>query len=322
MKLPKSVVIPDKAVFVPLGTRARLARAVLEPSAAPMYIARGSLISIQGSSDSNLVDNLKMKMSVQRPVSGVAGWNNILFDKLETTTPVSVILGKNKRNLSSLKLDGKFDYCLFNNTQIEGFQGTNLSISCVPQPKYISEALRSRYLKKEKVLGGLFEKKVEVLDKYTKTGLQPWKLYSKLSGRGDVLISTNSNVDLFAIELGPDEEVLIKRENLVAIKLNNELQDVVVKQGIKSEFSKAAQQQHEIAVSKPSQLSSYLQTLKTVFANIRGSLIRLVNEVSGDGYIKVIGPTQIVLKSGVSKDNLAKIKQLNQTPSIESVAKA
>lgn len=208
------------------------------PPSVPIYIRRGSLLSIYGIQEISSIDSVRSQLQFpnfwQRLIYGgyISG-----YQKLISTTPFSLLISSKSRTIMNggnssteklfvnLILDGTTDWAILDKSALQVYTGNSLSITMHKLPKFISKKL-SRSLKNN---NNSSNKKLE-------TGLFSWKKmgYTLLSGRGKIGLvgnGNNSGCSIYNINLNQDEEILINKNNLLAITVNGpyDLQNCIIK---------------------------------------------------------------------------------------------
>ncbi|KAI5950073.1 AIM24 [Candida theae] len=161
----KSYQTLETAKFESLGTPPTLL-SIHSPPSVPIYLRRGSLLSIYGlrsstgennSSNSNSSLDVDDGPIIRNTVEFPHWWKRFIltgkiqaFQKLISTIPISLLISsKNKSNSNqpsdpsfvSLILDGSNDWAILNKNAVQVYTGNSLSVSIHSLPRYISKKL-------------------------------------------------------------------------------------------------------------------------------------------------------------------------------------
>lgn len=303
----------ESAVFLALGVPPTIL-SVNSPPSVPVYIRRGSLLSIYGLSDTQSINN---QLEIKNPIKHFLYGNYVSsYQKLISTTPFSILVSSVSRNFSpfsttnnksfvSLNLDGANDWAILDNQALHVYTGNSLIVALYRLPYTISRSL---------------SKKLSLPLK-TSTGLSKWsKLgYTLLSGRGQVGLVGKGTV--YNVNLKESEEILINKNNLLGISVNGpyDLQNCILKYTFplsKSDTEKLENSTKELVttVKHPGQNGSlgqyfnyYSSILGSVWKRLRnvyyGGRIKSFNFLVGNQeFVKVIGPRSILLQSNSSNN--------------------
>lgn len=303
----------ESAEFLALGVPPTIL-SVNSPPSVPVYIRRGSLLSIYGLSDTQTIHN---QLEIKNPIKHFLYGNYVSsYQKLISTTPFSILVSSVSRNFSpfsttnnksfvSLNLDGANDWAILDNQALHVYTGNSLIVALYRLPYTISRNL---------------SKKLSLPFK-TSTGLSKWsKLgYTLLSGRGQVGLVGKGTV--YNVNLKESEEILINKNNLLGISVNGpyDLQNCILKYTFplsKSDTEKLERSTKEqvTTVNPPGQNGSLLQYYN-YYSSILGSVWRRLLNVYYGGriksfnflvgnqeFVKVIGPRSILLQSNSSNN--------------------
>ncbi|KAI5959618.1 AIM24 [Candida pseudojiufengensis] len=188
------------------------------PPSVPIYLKRGSLISIFGLKNYNNTTNnsiSNIRNTIEYPHFWQKLWlfNGLIqpFQKIISTIPFSILVSTNtkittlnEKTFINLIIDGKTDWAILNPNSIHVYTGNSLIITLHSIPKFISKQL-SKQLK---------------LKKRIETGLKSFKTkgYSLVSGRGQIALTGNG--EIYQINLKQDEEIILNKNFLLGITVN------------------------------------------------------------------------------------------------------
>ncbi|CAK9437891.1 uncharacterized protein LODBEIA_P22690 [Lodderomyces beijingensis] len=205
-----------------LGTPPTILSVHLPPSV-PIYLRRGSLLSIYGiqshkSSSSGGLSTTAAASTIRNTLEFPLWWDRFAFNggkvlgyqKLVSTVPISTLVSSKNNSKSnseksfvSLVLDGSTDWAILNKDAIQAYTGNSLSVSMHKFPKRVSRSL-ARDLK--------ISRKGTGLRSFLHRG------YTLLSGRGQVGVVGNGGV--YQLELVENEEILIRKSAILGITVN------------------------------------------------------------------------------------------------------
>ncbi|KAK6461678.1 altered inheritance of mitochondria protein 24, mitochondrial [Scheffersomyces coipomensis] len=314
VELLESIKTLETAEFKALGNPQSIL-SVNSPPSVPVYVRRGSLLSIYGFNNSS-ISAVKSHLEVIDPFRRyLYGGYVSSYQKLISTTPFSLLISSISRNFSlfkksenktfvNLALDGSTDWAILNKDALQVFTGNSLNIGLYHLPSTISKRL---------------SKQLNISQK-TSTGLSTWSRlgYTLLTGRGQVGLVGNGSI--YNINLQPGEELLINQQNLLGITVNGpyDLQNCVIKYSFPVDSSNKSEliiqkqapslsllgiiRSNATAASKFRQygqlLSSYFSTIFSYFSKGRNSSYNFL--VGNQDFVKVIGPRNILLQSYTS----------------------
>lgn len=269
------------------------------PPSIPIYMKRGSLISIYGISNlstSSIINQLEF----QNVMKMFYGDFNFVYSKIISTSKISMLLTSNKKNwmnlskvtnnksLSVLILDGSTDWALLRKSFLQFYIGNSIKISNHLLPNTISKKLA----------------KQQNISNSSKTGLPKWWnfSYTLLSGRGQLGITGKGSI--YSINLVENEEILINKDNLLAITVNgsSDLQNCILDYSpnspdSKSPESKALKTSNFASTSSPS-FNKFVNKCLEIFGFIT---FRTKNYLIGNQrFIKVIGPRNLLIQSDIN----------------------
>ncbi|RLV90062.1 Altered inheritance of mitochondria protein 24 mitochondrial [Spathaspora sp. JA1] len=301
----KSHRILENAEFKTLGTP-QTALSINSPPSVPVYIRRGSLLSIYGLSEISSIDSVRSTLEFQ------LWWKRLLYggfvstyQKLISTTPFSILVSSSSRNylfpsssnksFISLNLDGTNDWAVLNKNAIQVYTGNSLHIGLHTLPRTISKNLAQALKTSSR----------------TPTGLFSWKQmgYTLLTGRGQVGLVGGGSI--YNINLDKDEQVLINKNNLLAITVNgsNDLQNCIVKYSfpLQHQSINTNREIKPLVKFKPTnnfgvQLYKLQQVIQSGWKTISEFISRGKRDtfnflVGNQEFIKVVGPRNILLQS-------------------------
>lgn len=272
----------DSPSLHPLGSPSNLVKVKIPPSI-PMYMKRGSLVSIFDIGNLK-VSSIKNLIEFINPLKNLMYGNfNIMYQKLISTSKFSALVSSSQRGwfniskvtdnktLSVINIDGTNDWALLNKKLLQLFLGDSLRVTNYLLPRTVSR----KFLKSIAATTG---------EKVSSTGLRSWNQfsYSLLTGRGHVGIVGQGSI--YNISLVDNEEILINKKNLLAMTVNGPpgLQNCVV--GLTSEASKA-----------PSPSFSNFNAFVSHY------LSKAYNYFKDDqGFVKVLGPRDLLIQSDSS----------------------
>lgn len=253
------------------------------PPSVPLYIRKGSLLSIFGSNSLSVNSNLQLISPFSRFLYGRFP---SVYQKLHSTSPFSVLISSNtaswlsfftnSKNMTFAKLvlDGKNDWAILNKHALQVYTGNSLNINMYRLPGKISNKLK-------KLTGDV--------PTQLSTGLRKWyKLgYTLVSGRGQVGLVGNGNI--YNINIAENEQLLINRHNLLAITVNgpHDLQNCISKHSFPV--------QETIQPIAKTNFQKYWFPLKSLFST--GKLNSQNFLVGNNQFLKIIGPRNLLIQS-------------------------
>ncbi|EMG46239.1 AIM24 Altered inheritance of mitochondria protein 24 [Candida maltosa Xu316] len=285
------------------------------PPSVPIHIRRGSLLSIYGLHEISTLESVRS--SLEFPMF----WKRLMYggyvsgyQKLISTTPFSVLVSSLSRNdhakkggnksFANLILDGTTDWAVLERNAIQVYCGNSLVLGMYRIPNFISKKLSKKITASGGGGGG----------KRDKTGLFSWfkSGYCLISGRGKVGLVGNGSV--YNLNLNENEEILINKENLLAISVNGpyDLQNCIVK--YEFPVSNALQGDVTAPIKKPVLLEPttwgqvvyrtrqvgnwLLDSWKLIQKYTIGIKSTSYNYLVGNQeFVKVIGPRNLLLQS-------------------------
>lgn len=257
----------ETAKFESLGTPPTIL-SIHSPPSVPIYLRRGSLLSIYGLKSTANSNNNSDKTGtfvddgpiIRNTIEYPHLWKRLLlfgkfqsFQKLISTIPISLLISsKNKSSghkaittsssFVNVILDGLNDWAILNKNAIQVYTGNSLLVSLHSLPRYISKKLAKQMNNGTQNSSGSKGTRVE-------TGLRSlWNRgYTLLSGRGQVGLVGNGGI--YQLDIGEHEEILINKWALLAITVNGpfDLENCVIK-----DTSTISQQSQLSVTSAPS----------------------------------------------------------------------
>lgn len=262
------------------------------PPSIPIYMKRGSLVSIYGISNLSTA-SISNLLEFQNIMKAFYGDFNLLYSKIISTSKISLLITANKKNwmnlsrvtnsksLSILNLDGSTDWALLQKGFLQFYIGNSLKISNFVLPKKISKKLSQ----------------LKQIPTATNTGLRSWFNYSYtlLSGRGQLGLTGNGSI--YNINLIENEELLINKKNLLAITVNgpHDLQNCTVSY-TSSENAPVPTRTTNLTSSPRvnNYINKFLQTLGLIKLHTNNYLI------GNQQFIKVMGPRNLLIQSDIN----------------------
>lgn len=252
----------ETAKFETLGTPPTIL-SIHSPPSVPIYLRRGSLLSIYGLKSSNKNNsntsaigsvNIDDGPIIRNTIEYPHWWKQLIltgkfqsFQKLISTIPISLLISSHNKSSAkattdssfvNLILDGLNDWAILNKDAIQVYTGNSLSVSVHSIPRYISKKLAKQLGTATTSgaatsgIGGLGS--VFGLGKGTariETGLRSlWNRgYTLLSGRGQVGLVGNGGI--YQLDVGEQEEILINKRAILAITVNGpfDLENCLIK---------------------------------------------------------------------------------------------
>ncbi|KAH3683778.1 hypothetical protein WICPIJ_005253 [Wickerhamomyces pijperi] len=286
----------DKPEFTALGQPPTLVQIKIVPSY-PVHITKGSLLSLYGTSLKNIAFTNEWLESPLKRI--LYGFHSFRYQKLESTAPATSLITVDKDStLSTLSLNGTVDWAILSNDAIAGYSGATLRISTESVPRYVKAEAKKWF-----TLSNNTE---------TKTGLYSfWRSgYSLVQGRGDVILKGYGSV--FKVDLDADEQILIKKDNIIGISVNgDELSKCVSEhQGfnnfkpIEAAASVEEKSTEIVEVTTMMQIQQYFR-LFVQYANTAYRAFTQIFPKSSDGYVNVVGPRTVLLQSDLAPSLLS-----------------
>ncbi|CUM65329.1 uncharacterized protein PRCAT00002964001 [Priceomyces carsonii] len=291
----------ESAIFKALGNPPSVL-SINSPPSVPVYVRRGSLLSIYGFrqiSSPSVLSSLEIISPFKRYLYGRIPSS---YQRLTATSPFSILVSAIARNFSifgnpedktfaSIHLNGFRDWAIINKDALQAYTGNSLNITLHTFPKTISSKLAKTFKIPGRTLTGLF--------KWNNAG------YTLLSGRGDVGIVGSGSV--YNIDVSQNEEIIISRKNLLAIEVNGpyDLQNCVIKHNSVIQKDKPVVPIPKVKLEDQVTTNRFLKYLRATGGFLHGITIktaeifrRLVLEELD--FVKVIGARRLLLQSKTS----------------------
>lgn len=246
------------------------------PPSVPVYVRKGSLLSLYGTNSLAVKSNLQFLLPLSRLFYG--GYASF-YQKLHSTTPFSALISSSTRTLfkksrnntfAKLVLDGKNDWAILNKQALQLYTGNSLNINMFKLPAKVSSKLVKR-------VGEV------------STGLPKWNRlgYTLLSGRGQVGLVGNGSI--YSINISQDEELLINYQNLLAITVNgpHDLQNCIARHSFPVE--------QQIEPTPKNNFEHYWYKIKSWFSSGKSSTQNFL--VGNREFVRIIGPRNLLLES-------------------------
>ncbi|ODV77018.1 uncharacterized protein CANTADRAFT_43262, partial [Suhomyces tanzawaensis NRRL Y-17324] len=305
----------ETAEFKPLGNPQSVL-SISSPASVPVYVRRGSLLSIYGTGANSSVSSVRSTLEFLSPVRRLLyGGYASAYQKLISTSPFSILVSSSSRTFSLLKssdnksfvnliLDGSNDWAILNKSALQVYTGNSLIISLHTLPKVISRKLLKTLGLKGTQNTGLF--------KWTHSG------YTLLSGRGQAGLVGNGSI--YNVNLAKNEELLVNKKNLLGVTVNGpfDLSNCVHKYSFPVApvteapvASISITNIHNRPVSALAKVKLYGRAIGSYLAKI-GQFFRLGKGytynflVGNQDFIKVIGPRSLLLQSSTGHQHVGR----------------
>lgn len=263
------------------------------PPSVPIYVRRGSLLSIFGENASLVRSSLSLLLPWK---SLLYGGINTSYQKLISVSPFSILVSSSKRSwfyknspktFAKLVLDGKSDWAILNKNALHMYAGNSLIVGMYRLPSKISKKLAKR-------IGP------------NSTGLVKWNRlgYTLLSGRGQTGLVGSGTI--YNINVADGEELLINHQNLLAVTVSgpHDLQNCIVKYSFPVD-------ENAISTQKKDTWSKVVSW----FSGVKKSTQNLL--VGNQEFVKIIGPRNLLIQSNT---DLSYVDTANmKLPSISSM---
>lgn len=274
------------------------------PASVPLYIRRGSLLSIYGIGADSHVRN---SLDIVNPIKHFLYGNYVsAYQKLVATSPFSVLVSSTARRILpltssnksfvSLNLDGTTDWAILDNEALHVYTGNSLNVSLHRLPYTVTRQLA----------------KAKKLSFKTSTGLNKWNKFgfTLLSGRGQAGLVGKGTI--YNVNLQENEEILVNKNNLLGISVNGpyDLGNCVVKYDAPA----SPQEQQALTparVETPSPTGSVSDQIKYWVAlssqwvsSLKSALARLQPHhflVGTQQFVRVIGPRNLLLQANLTR---------------------
>ena len=283
------------------------------PPSVPAYIRRGSLISVFASSRcKDIKSSVTSSLRVLQPFKRLFVRNlTPSYQRLQSLVPLNVlvsaysvgnvwemmkstIISPSSQTFCNIFMDGSVDWALFDSSALHVHVGNSLFISSQVLPKLMTTGEPTGF------------------SKFFKQG------YTSVSGRG--WISLVGEGSIFKFELDEEEEVLVKRENLLASTIKDpgdfktgsfSLTDINHKSISQQKLDNATKESERLKIKAlitktEGHTPNYWDKSKAAFLRLKFSLEKFFKKSSmtfGNGdYIKVTGPRLLLINSGTGHD--------------------
>ncbi|ODV63856.1 Aim24p ASCRUDRAFT_23859, partial [Ascoidea rubescens DSM 1968] len=280
------------------------------PPSVPIYLKKGSLLALY----SKNVDNKNIKNIISNSITGeiqiispirrfLLGGFPSIYQKLISTDPFTALISSNinsklkkkyQTSFRIIQLNGTKDWAIFPKNSLQLYYGSSLVIKNLLLPRKISKKLSLLLNIPKSSKTGLF--------KFLKSG------YTFVTGRG--YIGLTGLGEIYNFELKENEEVLVFKDNLLALTINGprDLRNL-----IKKEIIRDNQYITLLRLLRTNKISLNLilnyfkikfKLLKFYFKKYSSIFyLSTYNIVGGNGgYIKIIGPTNILLQTNTGKE--------------------
>lgn len=272
------------------------AMAVGVPPSLPVYVRRGTILTIQGDHKQIAASNI-MILFLKRLFYG-----NFVsrYQKLISTEPFSLLVTSNSptlfpslflnstsKSFASVGLDGLNDWAILKRDALHIYSGPSLNIGMFKLPNKISRQLAKRLDLSRKENTGLFH--------WGKSG------FTFVNGRGSIGLVGNGVI--YSVEVAEGDELSVNKDSLVAVSVNGpyDLQNCIIryaypvaKENIK--FMTNA----PLRIAQPRSLKAFLTNTKFYFWKLFSTFKKLRSDTSNasTNFVRVIGPRSILLQSG------------------------
>lgn len=288
------------------------------PPSVPIYLKKGSLLSIFGITEKNW-HSITMKLHFANWFKRIIyGGYSFSYHRIVGTIPFSLLVSSKSRSLIwnqkgqksfvTLALDGTKDWAILNRSSLQVFTGGTLNVTMHRTPKYVNKTIAASFQLPSKPL----------------TGLHSWNHcgFTMLSGRGQAgLVGEGS---IYHIALKEGENVFVNKHNLLALSVNGQtdLANCVVKYSfagkdvseestvniLSSDTKNLSLDKKEDHYSPPGGFSYYWHLTKRYInamvkysSKVRGKFVN--HFIGNQEFVKVVGPRSILLQSSVSELN-------------------
>lgn len=279
-----------------------LAVTIESPASVPVYIRNGTLISIYGTA----IEKVQLSTSLLEPFKRtLLGVLSLRYQKLISIDVFSILIGSGGKSLASVVVDGSTDWAIFTRGGLLAYTGNSLRITSKYLPTYLSRKVL-------KQLG---------LPTLTKTGLFSWTKsgYTLISGRGQIIVSGFGSI--YNVNVASGEELIIKKENLVGITINDDLASAVV--GVINASPKTTEKRivstPALGYSNISQLkiSPIQKTWKYVEVTVTKtksffswfSFVKLPS-FNDQSFVRIIGPRNLLIQSSVGNSRVRTVRKV------------
>lgn len=283
------------------------AASVSVPPSVPVHVRRNTLLSVQGSwstisSSTTAPDWLKrwaygLHMARYQRLVGTSAFSLLVTANKPAAVPA---LWRNitSRSFAALELDGRTDWAVLPGDALHVYGGPALHVGLYAVPARILRRLA-------RIVGSA----------RAATGLAHWmrRGYTFVSGRGVVALAGHGLV--YAAQIAEDEELTVRRENLVAVSVNgpHDLQNCVVQH-------RPTQRPAAPAPPRMERVSSWADVVinaKFYWWRI-AKMFRADAGFVGAGFVRVFGPRTVLLQSGHARQQYERAVPREQLLETES----
>lgn len=297
----------NRAEFQALGNPPSI-MSINSPPSVPIYVRKGSLLAVYGVGSSP-VNSISSTLELLNPIKRfIFGGYSTSYQRIISTSPFSLLVSSKHRgfrfrtddenkSFATLLLDGSSDWALLGRDSLQVFTGNALNINMYRIPKKVSKKLANSLQVPSDTLTGL--------RRWNKSG------YTLVSGRGQVgIVGCGS---LYNINLSASEEVLVNKNNLLAVSVNGpyDLQNCVARYSFspidnKLETPSPSEKTTKTIINRfrfnSAGLNKYLGVLTDFFKNLMNFTKTVKNNsfntyLGNQDFVKVVGPRNILLLS-------------------------
>ncbi|CDK25039.1 unnamed protein product [Kuraishia capsulata CBS 1993] len=303
--IPKTIASGDEPIFTTIGTPPSILTVSIPPSV-PIYLKKGSLMSLYGGGNGSIINKLTSSLEIRNAVSRFYyGGISSTYQKITSTVPLNALVSAfearklsrwipnrsdAQRSFVNLVLDGRIDWVIVPPKAIQCYTGASLFLNLHVFPR----------------ASGLF---------------RAWNAgYTLANGRGTISLVGDGQV--YKITLGEGEELLLKRESILAISVNghSELSNGSISGKTLSRNLKETEKTEETGpepIINPDDAvteNKYWTQLKTVASWTTEKAAKLIGFASGSlneslvgngGFVQVKGPRSILLQTGSGTDKIS-----------------
>lgn len=266
--------------FQVLGKPGSLLAITLVPSV-PVYVRKGSLISLVQDSESSEIESQWAFFSF---------WKSLLYgavpsqyQKLDSLNKYKALVSsvastpvvETSKTILNVSLDGRIDWALFGREALQAFSGASLAVSLEKIPSQVSPRLLDQLNISAK----------------TSTGLSRWNKpgFTFVSGRGEIGILAEGQI--YRIILQKDEHYVINKDHLVALSINGE-----------SDLANCVAAHHFSGTHDTKNHKLSFLDLVTVWCREKYDTV-----IAGsDSYVKIVGPRNVLVLTNSHSWNIRK----------------
>lgn len=303
----------DEPTFRVLGTPQSTLSLTVPPSI-PVHIKRGSLMSLYSPGSETAIDSsVTSTMEISQPIRKfIYGGITSAYQHIRSTVPLNMLISaystggfwsaitshtkkEATKTFCNIAMDGTVDWALFQPKSLQVYTGNSLSITGKKFP------IRSKKSKRI-TLGTFFHRG-----------------YSLMSGRG--FVSLVGSGSIFKLSLGHDEEVYIRKSNILASTVKD-ISEFATGDFQKAKINNKTRNQMELEQKRAEEQNLKIKTLitttethtPTTWDKLRVRFIKALNwiwykvndasnKVIGNGeYIKITGPRLLLLQTSTGYD--------------------